>query len=148
MDIREIVTDKKRFLDLLLLGDEQEDMIDRYLDRGQLFALYDEGTLRGICVLTREGPEVFEIKNLSVYEQYQRMGYGRALIEYAAGRCRGEGKTLLVGTGDSPGTLLFYRRCGFVFSHVVENFFTDNYDHPIWDGGALLRDMIYLKREL
>ena len=32
---------KKDFLDLLLLGDEQEDMIDRYLARGELFVLYD-----------------------------------------------------------------------------------------------------------
>lgn len=32
---------KKDFLELLLLGDEQEDMIDRYLARGELFVLYD-----------------------------------------------------------------------------------------------------------
>ena len=41
MRIEKITTDKKRFLELLLLGDEQEDMIDRYLERGDLFALFD-----------------------------------------------------------------------------------------------------------
>lgn len=148
MDIRRIETDKKRFLDLLLLGDEQEDMIDRYLERGQLFALYDGGTLRGVCVVTQEGQETFEIKNLAVYEQYQRMGYGRALVEYVAGHFGGAGRTLILGTGDYPPILEFYRRCGFSCSHRIENFFTDNYDHPIWEGDVLLRDMIYLKREL
>lgn len=37
MSIREVKSDKKRYLPLLLLGDEQESMIDRYLDRGRLF---------------------------------------------------------------------------------------------------------------
>jgi len=38
-----IISDnKKDFLDLLLLADEQEDMIDKYLYRGVLFALYDD----------------------------------------------------------------------------------------------------------
>lgn len=148
MTIRLITDNKHQFLPLLLLGDEQEDMILRYLDRGYLFALYDDGTLRGACVVTREENGIFEIKNISIYEQYQRMGYGRALIEYVAKRYRGQGRTLLVGTGESPLTLPFYERCGFTFSHRIANFFTDNYDHPIWEDGVLLRDMIYLKREL
>ena len=45
MDIRRIESGKRDFLPLLLLGDEQEDMIDRYLDRGTLLALYDGGRL-------------------------------------------------------------------------------------------------------
>lgn len=37
MEIKEIKANKKQFLPLLLLADEQEDMIDRYLDRGTNF---------------------------------------------------------------------------------------------------------------
>lgn len=33
MNIQLITTDKKRFLSLLLLADEQESMLDRYLER-------------------------------------------------------------------------------------------------------------------
>ena len=55
MDIRRIESGKRDFLPLLLLGDEQEDMIDRYLDRGTLLALYDGG-LRAVCVVTKEAP--------------------------------------------------------------------------------------------
>lgn len=54
MRIEKITTDKKRFLELLLLGDEQEDMIDRYLERGDLFALFDPD-LKSLCVVTDEG---------------------------------------------------------------------------------------------
>ena len=37
MKIREIKENKKHFLSLLLLADEQEDMIDRYLDKGRMY---------------------------------------------------------------------------------------------------------------
>lgn len=36
MKIREIKENKKQFLSLLLLADEQENMIDRYLERDLL----------------------------------------------------------------------------------------------------------------
>ena len=41
MTIKQVTDNKKQFIDLLLLGDEQESMIDRYLEQGDLFALYD-----------------------------------------------------------------------------------------------------------
>ena len=51
MEIKIINENKKQFIDLLLLADEQESMIDRYLERGELFALYDND-LKSICVVT------------------------------------------------------------------------------------------------
>ena len=33
MEIKKVTADKKQYLSLLLLADEQEDMIDRYLDK-------------------------------------------------------------------------------------------------------------------
>ena len=36
MKVEQVFSDRKRFLDLLLLADEQEDMIDRYLERGDM----------------------------------------------------------------------------------------------------------------
>ena len=53
---------------------------------------------------------------------------------------------MLVGTGDALSTISFYEHCGFTISHRIENFFTDNYDHPIYEEGKLLTDMVYLKR--
>ena len=48
MQIKEITTGKKDFLDLLLLADEQEDMVDRYLERGRMFVL-DDGGIKAEC---------------------------------------------------------------------------------------------------
>lgn len=63
MTIKEIKENKKQFLPLLLLADEQEDMIDRYLDRGTMYVLDDDG-VKCECVVTDEGNGVLEIKIL------------------------------------------------------------------------------------
>lgn len=147
MEIRQIRDRKKRYLPLLLLADEQEDMIDHYLSRGTMYVL-DDGGVRAQCVVTDEGGGVLELKSLAVEPAFQGRGWGRALIEFLCETYRGQFSVLQVGTGDSPLTVPFYRRCGFVPSHVVKNFFTDHYDHPIFEGGVQLVDMVYLRREL
>ena len=60
----------------------------------------------------------------------------------------GSFRRLIVGTGDSPLTVPFYEKCGYSRAHTVKNFFVDNYDHPIFEGGVRLVDMIYFEKEL
>lgn len=146
MEIRQIHGQKKQYLSLLLLGDEQEKMIDRYLERGDMFALHDEG-VKAACVVTHEGEGIYELKNIATLPAFQRMGYGRCLIEFLFDHYRARGKAMLVGTGEVPSTMNFYKACGFRPSHRVERFFTDNYDHPIYEDGIRLTDMVYMRRE-
>ncbi len=145
MKIKEIKENKKQFLPLLLLADEQEDMIDRYLNRGIMYVLDDDG-VKCECVVTDEGNGILEIKNIATEPEYQGKGYGKALIDFVATTYKGEYSTLQVGTGDSPSTIPFYEKCGFIRSHSIKDFFTDNYDHPIYEGGIQLVDMVYLRR--
>lgn len=147
MEIREVTHDKKRYLALLLLADEQEDMIDRYLQRGVMYVL-DDGGVKGECVVTDEGGGVLELKNIATEPACHGQGYGKALIEFVSERYRDRYELLQVGTGDSPLTVPFYEKCGFVRSHTVKNFFTDNYDHPIFECGVQLVDMVYLRKKL
>jgi GNAT superfamily N-acetyltransferase len=146
MDIRLVTQNKKQYLDLLLLADEQENMIDKYLERGDLFALYD-GELKSICVVTDEGGGVCELKSLATYPQHQGMGYATRLIEYIFDQYKSTHRTMLVGTGDTPVIVPFYEHRGFVLSHRLKDFFL-SYDHPIIDNGVQLIDMVYLKKEL
>lgn len=145
--IEKIIENKKQFLDLLLLADEQEDMIDKYLPNGDLFALYD-GDLKSVCVVMQIDSETCELKNIATYEKYQGKGYGKALINFVFDNYKKHFKTILVGTGETPAILAFYEGCGFKKSHRVKDFFTDNYNHPMFDGDIQLIDMIYLKKDL
>ena len=147
MEIRKVETDKKRYLDLLLLADEQEDMVDRYLDRGTMYVLEDGG-VKAECVVIDEGDGVLELKNIAVEPAAQGKGYGKALIDFLIETYAGQYTVLQVGTGDSPSTIPFYEACGFRRHHLVKNFFTDHYDHPIYEGEVQLVDMVYLQREL
>jgi len=145
--IEKIIENKKQFLDLLLLADEQENMIDKYLPRGDLFALYNND-LKSVCVVVPISSDTCELKNIATYERYQGKGYGRALINFIFDFYKNNYKTMLVGTGETPAILSFYEGCGFEKSHRVKNFFTDNYGHPIFEGDIQLIDMIYLRKNL
>ena len=147
MGIRKVETDKKRYLDLLLLADEQEDMVDRYLERGTMYVLEDDG-VKAECVVTDEGDRILELKNIAVEPAAQGKGYGKALIDFLIETYAGQYTALQVGTGDSPSTIPFYEACGFRRHHLVKNFFTDHYDHPIYECGVQMVDMVYLQRRL
>ncbi|MCI9070797.1 GNAT family N-acetyltransferase [Clostridium sp.] len=147
MKIEIIKKNKKDFLDLLLLADEQENMIDKYIERGIMFAIYDND-LKGVCIVTKEEDRVYEIKNIAIYENFHGQGYGKKLIEYICEYFKGDCDIIYVGTGDSPLTVPFYEKCGFKKSHRIKNFFIENYDNPIYECGKQLIDMIYLKKEV
>ena len=147
MEIKRVETDKKRYLDLLLLADEQEDMVDRYLERGTMYVLEDGG-VKAECVVTDEGDGILELKNIAVAPDFQGRGYGKAMGAFLVQTYTEQHTVLQVGTGDSSSTIPFYESCGFRRHHLVKKFFTDHYDHPIYECGVHLVDMVYLQREL
>lgn len=146
MQIKQVLHNKKQYMDLLFLADEQEDMIDRYLEKGDMFVVFDPEAVAE-CVVCDLGEGVFEIKNIATSPEEQGKGYGRLLIEFVMDRYKGRCSKMLVGTGDSPLTVPFYKKCGFTEHHRVKNFFTQNYDHPIYEAGIRLVDMVYLCRK-
>ncbi len=112
-----------------------------------MFVLDDNGVKAEILICD-EGNGVLEIKNLAVEPQSKRQGYGKKLVDFVCEHYKEKYNTLQVGTGDSPLTIPFYEECGFKRSHIVKNFFTDNYDHPIYECGIQLIDMIYFVKTL
>ena len=147
MKIIEVKENKKQYLDLLLLADEQEDMVDRYLDNGKMYVLDDNG-VKCECVITDKENDILEIKNIATVPEYQGNGYAKALIDFIVKEYADKYSVLQVGTGDSPLTVPFYEKCGFVRSHIIPNFFTDNYEHPIFECGVKLVDMVIFQRNL
>lgn len=135
---------KKQYLPLLLIGDESESMIDRYLDYGTLFVGFFNGMPIAVCVAVNLEPDVVEIKNLAVEAEFRRQGYGRRMLEHV--ESQHSNKKIILGTGETPSTLRFYKSCGYSYSHSIPNFFTDNYPASIIEEGITLIDMIYLKK--
>jgi len=95
--VRIITDNKKDFLPLLLLGDEQESEIDKYLERGELFVLYD-GVLISVYAMTDEGDGIIEIQNLATDEKFQKQSYASWLIEYVCDYYAGRYNKVILGT--------------------------------------------------
>ena len=80
MTVTEVKENKKKYFDLLLLADEEEKMIDRYLDRGVMYLMEKDGKVVSECVVTDEGEGVLEIKNLELGSGMSETDAGSKLL--------------------------------------------------------------------
>ena len=87
--IIEVTENKKQYLNLLLLADEQENMIDHYLNKGNMYVLDDNG-VKCECVVTNEGNDVLEIKNIATVPESQGKGYAKTLIDFIIEKYKGQ----------------------------------------------------------
>ena len=134
-------------MNFLLLADEQKEMVERYINNGTMYVIDDCG-VKGEILVADIGNGVLEIKNLAVLSEFQRKGYGKKLVQFVCDRYRDRFSEVRVGTGESPLTVPFYKKYGFTVTHRVEDFFINNYDHPIIEAGVQLKDMVYLSKKL
>ena len=142
--LKEIISDKRDYLPLLLLADPCEVMINRYLDDGRLFVIEEHGETVCVAVVLELDKYVWELKNLATEPRHQGKGYGSQMVELLFEQLRGVCKRMLVGTAENGKG--FYQRLGFVYAYTQKNFFTDNYPEPIFDDGVQCVDMLYLEK--
>ncbi len=148
MKIKQILTNKENFMDILLIGDEEEAMVYKYLNAGNLFALYDSDILKSICVTLPINQDTIEIKNLATYPKFQNQGCASFLMNFIFEKYKNNFKYIILGTGENKITLNFYKKFGFTEFSRIKNFFLENYSHPIFENGIQIKDMIYLKKVL
>lgn len=137
---------------LLLLADDQEEMIERYLEleRGALFLLSELGARRAAAVVTQESGTVCELKNpcgrAGVSAEGIRPGAGSDGWQATTGS---RFETMPGRNGRSALLPSLSIKCyGFSPSHRISGFFTIHYDHPIVEDGVLLADMAVLSMPL
>ena len=76
MKIREVNENKKQFIALLLLADEQENMIDHYLEKGTMYVLED-GNVKAECVVTMKIMEYLKLKILQLILRIKDRAMGK-----------------------------------------------------------------------
>lgn len=144
--IKEVKNNKKEYLQLLLLADPCEDMIDLYLNKGEMYVLEEDNNIICEAVVLKVSDTECELKNIATSEEYQGRGYGKKLMDYLLNMYSINYEVMFVGTTSS--TAPFYKKLGFAYAHTVNNFFTDNYPEPIFECEIQCVDMVYLKRKL
>lgn len=119
---------------LLLLGDENQQLIDTYLPTCQVYLLTTKGQSIGICLLQRN-ERTAEIMNVAIEPTFQGQGLGKMLINYAINVARQEGlEQLVIKTGNSGiAQIALYQQLGFDLVGVNYNYFLEHYSQEIWE---------------
>ncbi len=61
LTVKKITKNKEKFMDILLIGDEEETMVLKYLENGNLYALYDLGVLKSVCITLPVNNDTVEV---------------------------------------------------------------------------------------
>ena len=132
-------------INLLFLADPLEAKIKCYLRDATCFGAFDNNDLVGACVTNFNIAGELELFNIATLSSFQRKGVGSKLLELVINKSaiRNVNK-LVLGTGTFGHQLAFYQRAGFRVEAVVKDFFTDNYDEPIYENGIKHHDMLRL----
>ena len=146
MEIRKLLRDEQLPMELLLLADPSREMVEEYVANGQCHVAELAGRIVGVYVLAKLDAKTMEIMNVAIEENMQGRGMGKKLIVDAIQTAQGLGYTAIeIGTGNSSiGQLALYQKCGFRIDGVIQDFFVDHYDEPIFENGIQCRDMIRL----
>jgi ribosomal protein S18 acetylase RimI-like enzyme len=136
--------------DLLLLADEQKEAIDKYIFQSEIYLVMHTGlsSSAGVFVLYTHSEKTVEIKNIAVAEYLQGKGIGTYMLNYIDELSkRKKYSEIIVGTSDTNALgIAFYKKNGFTQFGVRKNFFIENYLHPMYDNGIMLKDMIMFKK--
>lgn len=148
MKIQKVNLKKEQYLDLLYLGDENYDLIKKYISKSDMYIVKENEDIIGQICIKRISGKIFEIKNISILPKYQHKGYGAKLIKFIFEMYKNKASLIIAGTGETKKTLDFYKKLGFKPFLRIKNYFTENYEHDIYEDNIKLKDMIYLKKIL
>ena len=123
LEVRKISAGKKAYLPLLMEADPSESMIDRYLDRSEMYVLMINGQAASVAVVGQVDEQVCELYNLATAPGLRGKGYASRLVRHLIRLYQPRCKRMLVGT--SQPLMGFYERFGFKYSFTREGFFLD-----------------------
>ena len=141
------IENKEDYIDLLLEADPSKDMIHKYLNDSDVYALKKEDELISIAVILHIDRKTLELKNIVTKENYRNKGYAKTLLKHLSGNYKQKYDRMLVGTTEN--NIPFYVKQGFdKYEKTIKNFFIDNYKEKIKDGELTCTDLIYYSKDL
>ena len=141
------IENKEDYIDLLLDADPSKDMIHKYLNDSDVYALKKGDELISIAVILPISRKTLELKNIVTTEKYRNKGYAKTLLKSLCGNYKQKYDRMLVGTTEN--NIPFYVKQGFdKYEKTIKNFFIDNYNEEIKDGDLICTDLIYYSKEL
>lgn len=147
--LEKVEGNREAFLPQLLLADESEVAVRKYLDKGTLYKINCGELLVGVALVIPQSDTTIELKNIAIETKYQGKGIGKEILRQLTEKCRKEGyQVVLVGTANSSiDNIAFYQKAGFRMEAIEKDFFS-HYPEPIYENGIRALDMIFFTKQL
>ena len=146
MEIKKIESNKEKYLNLLLEADPEKEAIDKYLEKGEMYIIEEDGQVVCEVIVTEVDSDTCELKNIATSPKARGKGYASKIIEYIFEVYKNKYKRMIVGTTEKM--IPFYVLNGFTkYYKTIKNFFVDNYKEEIWDVDLHCIDMYYYSKE-
>ncbi|MCM0624931.1 GNAT family N-acetyltransferase [Lysinibacillus sp. OL1_EC] len=147
--LEKVEGNREAFLPQLLLADESEVAVRKYLDKGTLYKINCGELLVGVALVIPQTDTTIELKNIAIEAKYQGKGIGKEILRQLTEKCRKEGyQVVLVGTANSSiDNIAFYQKAGFRMEAIEKDFFS-HYPEPIYENGIRALDMIFFTKQL
>ena len=141
------IENKEDYMDLLLEADPSKDMIHKYLNDSDVYAIQKADELISIAVILHIDRKTLELKNIVTKENYRNRGYAKTLLKSLCGNYKQKYDRMLIGTTEN--NIPFFVKQGFdKYEKTVKNFFIDNYKEEITGGNLTCTDLIYYSKDL
>lgn len=141
------IENKEDYMEMFLEADPSKDMIHKYLNDSNVYALKKENEIICIAAILPISHKTLELKNIVTKEEYRGKGYAKILLKSLCGNYKQKYNRMLVGTTEN--NIPFYVKQGFdKYEKTIKNFFIDNYEEEIKDGELVCTDMIYYSKDL
>ena len=73
---------KEKYLDLILQADPDLNVVNNYLNTGDMYAIVENELVVSEIIITKVDDETCELKNISTLKEYEGKGYAKELINY------------------------------------------------------------------
>ncbi|MCA0984749.1 GNAT family N-acetyltransferase [Halobacillus yeomjeoni] len=142
------VKDRESLKKYLLLADEDEKIVEGYLNEGMMYAITVNQEVAGVCLFIEIEDETIELKNLALDKRYRRKGIGKKTLEIATEIHHRSYTYMEVGTANcSLDNIAFYQKAGFRFHKIKKDFFL-RYPSPIVEFGIQALDMVVFRKKI
>ena len=82
MEIKKVKNNKKQYINLLLEADPDENIVNGYINKGDMYIGVENEKVVCEIVITEVNQDECELKNIATLKEHRGKGYAQKLLEF------------------------------------------------------------------
>lgn len=147
--LQKTLANRESYKPLLLMADEDEAMLNRYIQQGDLYEVRIAEDIIGVALFIPVDEQTIELKNIALRQTYRGQGIAKEMIFQAETLFKRDGYIrMTVGTANSSiNNIALYQKMGFRLYEVKRDFFY-TYKKTIVEHGIQAHDLWMFEKAL